>query len=52
MASTFTTHVEQEGDDLVLQFPPEMIAELGWQPGDTLRWIDNEDGTFTLVRKE
>lgn len=30
----------------------ELATELGWVAGDTIEWIDNLDGTFTLKKKE
>jgi bifunctional DNA-binding transcriptional regulator/antitoxin component of YhaV-PrlF toxin-antitoxin module len=41
--------IEQDGE-LMLQFPPEMLEELGWQPGDTIVWDDDENGNI-IVRK-
>jgi len=38
--------------DAILEFPPEAMAQAGWKEGDTLDWNDNEDGTFTLTKKE
>ena len=35
-------------DEGVLTLPDEVIKELGWEKGDTLQWIDNEDGSWTL----
>ncbi len=35
-------------DDGLLTFPPELLKEIGWEVGDSLEWIDNEDGSFTL----
>ncbi len=26
--------------------------ETGWKPGDTIIWIENEDGSYTLTKKE
>lgn len=43
--------IEEDGE-LILPFPEELINELGWQVGDTLQWIDNKDGTFTIEKKE
>ena len=40
--------LEKDGDDLILPLTDEMIAETGWQIGDTLEWVDNENGTWTL----
>jgi len=37
-------------DDGVLTFPDEMIEKLGWKEGDVLQWIDNQDGSFSLVK--
>ena len=39
-----------EGDDgeMILTFPEELLDELGWQEGDTLRWRIGDDGTITL----
>ena len=27
-----------------------IAEELGWQVGDTLKWTDNQDGTYTLKK--
>tara|TARA_A100001515_G_scaffold126013_1_gene111071 strand:- start:762 stop:905 length:144 start_codon:yes stop_codon:yes gene_type:complete len=40
--------LEEDGDDLILPFPDEIIDELGWKEGDELEWIDNGDGSLTL----
>ena len=37
-------------DDGVLTFPDEFLEELGWKEGDMLQWIDNKDGSFSLVK--
>jgi bifunctional DNA-binding transcriptional regulator/antitoxin component of YhaV-PrlF toxin-antitoxin module len=44
----YTVKVDDEG---VLTFPDELMDQLDWQPGDTLVWIDNEDGSFTLKKE-
>ena len=38
--------------DLVLPLSDEFMAEAGWAIGDTIEWIDNKDGTWTMVKKE
>lgn len=38
--------------DLVLPFPEDFMEEAGWKTGDTLEWIDNKDGSWTLRKKE
>ena len=39
-------------DDGVLTFPDEFLEELGWKEGDMLQWIDNKDGSFSLVKSD
>jgi bifunctional DNA-binding transcriptional regulator/antitoxin component of YhaV-PrlF toxin-antitoxin module len=28
------------------------MEELGWKEGDMIEWIPNDDGSFTLMKKE
>ena len=52
--STITTTVVQDPDDpeqLLLDLGLETCERLGWKPGDTLEWIDNGDGSWTLTKK-
>jgi hypothetical protein len=36
--------------DLVLPLGDELCLELGWNVGDTIRWTDNGDGSWTLEK--
>jgi len=47
MKTTLT--VDENG---ILTFPDELMEEIGWKEGDVLEWIPNDDGSFTLVKKE
>ena len=38
------------GDDGVLTFSDELIDAMGWDIGDALEWVDNNDGSFTLKK--
>jgi hypothetical protein len=38
--------------DLILPFTPDMLAQVGWDFGDVLNWHDNNDGSWTLTKKE
>ena len=40
------------GDDGVLTFPEELLEATGWKEGDVLEWIDNKDGSFSLVKPD
>ena len=39
-------------DDGIITFPDEMMKTLGWKEGDVLQWIDNQDGSFSLVKPD
>ena len=39
-------------DSGILTFPDEFIEKLGWKEGDVLQWIDNKDGSFSLVKSD
>lgn len=41
---------DELSDDFYLQFTDEMMKELEWEIGDSLQWIDNKDGTFTIQK--
>jgi len=44
---------DAETGDLVMPIPPELLAELGWQIGDTLTWEPAEDvSSFKLTKKQ
>jgi hypothetical protein len=38
-------------DELLLDLGLDLCAQLGLQPGDTVEWINNQDGTWTLKNK-
>ena len=49
----WTATVEEDSNgELCIVFPPESIEGLGWQEGDTIKWIDNNDGSWTLRKIE
>lgn len=43
---------ENEDGEMFIQFPDELLLTAGWQEGDNLIWNDNQDGSFTLTKKE
>lgn len=38
--------------DLVLPLSDEILDGLDWKIGDTVEWIDNKDGSWTLRKKD
>ena len=50
MSKTYIAEVVEENGELMLQFTPEMLEELGWFPGDTIVWDEDDNGNI-IVRK-
>ena len=39
-------------DEMLLDLGDELCKHMNWTVGDTLEWIDNGDGTWTLRKKD
>lgn len=50
----WTISVEEDPltGDLMLPFPPDMLAQVGWDFGDTIVWKDEGNGVWSLTKKE
>ncbi len=50
---TWTLNIEEDPEtgDGILTFPPDLLEEAGWKEGDTLEWIDLENGSWQLKKK-
>jgi hypothetical protein len=48
---TWTAYVKQDGDDIILPLPDELLAEMKWKEGDVLVWEVSENGSVTLTKK-
>jgi len=48
---TRTITVEEDGDDIILPIPDDILLELGWNEGDILEWT-LENGAAVLRRVE
>lgn len=51
---SYVVKVEEDPEtgELLLLLPEEYCREHGWDVGDTIEWIDNHDGSWTLQKKE
>lgn len=49
---TLDVKEDPETGDHILEFPDDMMEHAGWKEGDTLEWIDNKDGSWTLRKKD
>jgi hypothetical protein len=43
---------DAETGDLILPLSDEIFEGLGWKIGDTIQWIDNKDGSWTMKKVE
>jgi hypothetical protein len=49
---TITLEEDTETGDLLLPLPAEVLELKIWKEGDTLEWIDNNDGTWSIQKVE
>jgi bifunctional DNA-binding transcriptional regulator/antitoxin component of YhaV-PrlF toxin-antitoxin module len=49
---TVTIEEDKETGELILPFNDEILKQLKWKEGDTLEWVDNKDGSWSLVKKK
>lgn len=49
MVKSWIVTIDDHG---VLPLPEELLKAAGWQEGDCLLWIDNYDGSYTLVKED
>lgn len=49
---TWTLEVKEDPDtgELLLEFPSDFLEMQNWKEGDTLVWLDNGDGSWTLSK--
>ena len=46
-------YLEEDSDgELILPLDFDLINQMGWNVGDTLQWIDNGDGTYSIKKYE
>ena len=46
---TWTLTVDDNG---ILNLPNDLLNEAGWKEGDYIHWVDNNDGTWSLVKED
>ena len=48
--ATVSVIYDEETDDYILPLGNDVCDEIGWQVGDTIKWQDNGDGSYTLTK--
>lgn len=48
----WTVIIEEDSStgELILPLPSDLLTLQGWREGDTLNWIDNKDGTWSIQK--
>jgi bifunctional DNA-binding transcriptional regulator/antitoxin component of YhaV-PrlF toxin-antitoxin module len=41
--TSYTVTLDEDGDDLLLPIPEDIMTNLGWNDGDVLEWIVEND---------
>lgn len=49
MKYTLTTQKLDNGD-VYIELPAGVITELNWAEGDTIMWVENDDGSYSLKK--
>jgi len=51
---TWTISLEEDPEtgDLILPLNDDILEETGWKTGDSIDWIDNKDGSWTMKKIE
>jgi len=49
---TVTTQQHDNEEDLFIEFPQEILEELGWEEGDTLNWDIEDDNKIIITKIE
>lgn len=48
---TLEVKYNSEADEHYLEFPDNLMEQVGWKVGDTVLWSQNEDGSWILTKK-
>ena len=46
---SWTITVSEDG---ILPLPQDLLDEAGWKEGDCLNWVDNNDGSWSIVKDD
>jgi bifunctional DNA-binding transcriptional regulator/antitoxin component of YhaV-PrlF toxin-antitoxin module len=53
MSDTYTVTLEEdENGDLIMPIPTELLAQMGWDEGDTLIWEEAFNGSYILKKQD
>lgn len=52
MCSTWVVTIEEDTEtgEIFVPIPEQIMSAQGWAEGDTLTWVDNYDGSWTISK--
>ena len=51
-SESYVIDVQEDKDgEMFIEFPENMMTNVGWAEGDVLTWTDNKDGSFSLTKQ-
>ncbi len=42
---------DSDSDDLMIEFPPDLLEDLGWKIGDSIDFAINKEGSGAILTK-
>jgi hypothetical protein len=51
MSQVVKVQEDEEGNQFI-EFPPDMLEQVGWQEGDTITWTQGQNNSWVLSKKE
>ena len=49
--TTYTVTLDEDGEDLILPLPDEVLDKLGWEDGCVIEWLVDEEDNTVIIRK-
>lgn len=49
--TTYTVTLDEDGEDLILPIPDEIMDRLGWDDNSLIEWDVNEEDNTIILRK-
>lgn len=47
--NSWQLHIDKNG---IVTLPDDLLAVTGWKTGDVLLYIDNQDGSYSIVKED
>jgi len=49
--TTYTVTLDEDGEDVILPIPDEVMDRLGWEDGCVIEWLVDEEENTVIIRK-